>query len=62
MGQDLVVPVAVKGDRLDAQLPEFLVGNLPPGREASPVQARAYEESAAIGRVSNQVDDGLVGS
>jgi hypothetical protein len=47
---------------LDIQLAKFLCGDLLAGGIFATVEPRAYDEPAAVGRVSDEADDRFVGS
>ena len=56
-----VVPVAVEVVALDLQLAQFLRRDLLAGRIAATIESGAHDEATAVGRVADEVDDGLVG-
>src|ERR1700754_4977254 len=58
---DYVVPVAVELVSLDVQRTEFLGRDLLAGWIAATIEPRADDETASVGGVADQVDDGLVG-
>jgi hypothetical protein len=55
-----VVPVAVKPISRDVERSELLFRDLYAGRVEATIQARPHNQSPAIGRVADQVDDGFV--
>src|SRR5882672_4913051 len=58
---DDVVPVAMEVIALDLQLSQFLCRYLLAGRIAVTVESGAHDEATSVGRVADEVDDGLVG-
>src|SRR5689334_6634228 len=57
-----VVPIAMEGIPLDVQLAEFLSRDRLADRVTAPVEPRTNDQAAAVRRVRDQVDDGLVGA
>ena len=57
-----VVPITLEVIAFYVQLAEFLGRDLLADRIAATIEASANEEPAAVGRVSNQVDDRLIGT
>src|SRR6267143_3155055 len=57
---DHVVPFAVEVVSLDVQRAELLRRDLLAGRIPTAIEPSADDETASVGRVADQVDDGLV--
>src|SRR5258705_923108 len=58
---DDVVPVTVEVVAVNLQLEKLLGGDLLAGRIATTIEPCTYDETSAVGRVADQVDDRLEG-